>query len=138
MTWLPPRDPPLVGGAWLRWGKRAALAGRRRRCIACSRRPDGLPVHWRGLSHPGQWLPDGVVHRALTEFGARRAGRRRLRQVLDLVVGDTTLDRALRVMDALLKALEERVHRVEVREVKPPHAEPSHYGKSPVGGTDLG
>lgn len=49
-------------------------------------------------------------------------------QVLDVEVSEVPLERALRVMDALVKALEERGHCVEVREVKPPRAE-SPYGR---------
>lgn len=50
-------------------------------------------------------------------------------QALDVAVSEVALDRALRVMDALLKALEERGHSVEVREVKLPPAEPCSYGR---------
>lgn len=53
---------------------------------------------------------------------------RPIEQALDVAVSEVPLDRALRVMDALLKALEERGHSVELREVKPPPAEPRSYG----------
>jgi hypothetical protein len=63
---------------------------------------------------------------------AAKEGDSRVRpkeQVLDVAVGEAALDRALRVMDALLKALEERGHRVEVQEVKAAPPQPSYYGK---------
>jgi hypothetical protein len=40
-------------------------------------------------------------------------------EALDVAASEASLDRALRVMDALLKALEERGHRVEVKKVQP-------------------
>jgi hypothetical protein len=51
-------------------------------------------------------------------------------QALNVSVSSTTLDRALRVVDALVKALEERGHGVEVREVNLPVRE-HHYGAPP-------
>ena len=65
------------------------------------------------------------LQRAAKEYDSRV---RPTTQVLDIAVGETTLDRALRVMDALLKAVEERGHRVEVWEMERPPAQPSPYG----------
>lgn len=54
-------------------------------------------------------------------------GRSRPREpVLDVAVSEASVDRALRVMDALLKALEARGHRVEVRAVDAPSSGSSY------------
>jgi hypothetical protein len=50
-------------------------------------------------------------------------------QVLDVSVSAAALDRALRVMDALIKTLEQRGHSVEVREVSLPPPDP-YYARS--------
>lgn len=56
---------------------------------------------------------------------------------LDIAVSEAAADRALRMMDALIKTLESRGHTVELREVKPPPPPTlsSYYGPPPTPGS---
>jgi hypothetical protein len=123
---LPPATPSMAGShVFRRWrGPEGA--------IAPTVTDEDAPVVAVSptLENPHRLIRTSRGH--LERAGREYEGRARpIGHALNVAVSEAALDRALRVMDALLEALEVRGHRVELREVKPPSPAPSHYGARP-------